>query len=310
MSARTVARRFVKPVVGQDAWQFLYDVNKSVTTARRKRAERVAAAPNTKRSTSGELTDAQIVARAKAITAEREKRAWSEKSKNLTELAKYYKTDKWGGHNYTPRYQTHFEHLRDKPINLLEIGIGGYKRDGAGGASLRMWKAFFPKAQIVGIDIEDKSFVDEDRIRSYQGDQTDPELLHRVNDECGPFDIIIDDGSHRSAHIIATFAILFPLLAENGIYVVEDTQTSYWPERGGSDDRYDPNTSMAMLKNLCDGLNFMEFVDESYEPTYSDRNITGVFFYHNLVFIQKGPNTETTRRRAILKTRYAAPAES
>ena len=48
---------------------------------------------------------------------------------------------------------------------VLELGIGGYARERQGGASLKMWKWFFPRAQIVGVDIEDKSFVDEPRIR-------------------------------------------------------------------------------------------------------------------------------------------------
>ena len=129
-----------------------------------------------------------------------------------------------------------------------------------------------------------------------------------MHEEVGPFDVIIDDGSHRSEHIRATFAILFPLLTPNGVYVVEDVQTSYWPERGGSEDIDDPNTSMALLKSLCDGLNYEEFVDESYEPTYSDLHVVGVHFYHNMVVIEKGTNLEGTARRKILRARYAATA--
>ena len=99
-----------------------------------------------------------------------------------------------------------------------------------------MWKAYFPKAQIIGLDIEDKSFVNEDRILAYQGSQTDAALLKQIVRTHGKFKIIIDDGSHRPEHIRATFAILFPLLAKGGMYAIEDTQTSYWPRFGGSID--------------------------------------------------------------------------
>ena len=308
MEARTVARRFVKPAIGAPAWQFLHDVEAGVRRARAQRAEREAAATAPGRSkpapTSAALSDSEILARAKRIEADRKKRELADKSKDLTELAKHFRTDKWGNHFYTPHYQHHFAHLRDQPIRLLEIGIGGYSREKAGGASLRMWKHFFPKAQIVGLDIEDKSFVEEDRIKAYQGDQSDPELLARINEESGPFDIIIDDGSHRVFHVLPSFEILFPLLVDGGTYVIEDIQSSYWPEWGGSEDLNATTTSMALAKRLTDSLNYEEFVDDNYEPTYLDRNVVAVHFYHNMVFVEKGVNNEGSKRRQILKARY------
>ena len=228
-------------------------------------------------------------------------------SGDLNKLAQHFKTDKWGAHRYTQHYQRHLQHLKNDSFNLLEIGIGGYSRAGQGGASLRMWKAFFPNAQIFGMDIEDKSFVDEDRITTFVGDQSDPTSLNAVADKIGDLDVIIDDGSHRSPHVITTFNTLFPRLKDGGIYVVEDTQSSYWPEWMGSEDLEARDTSMGMLKRLTDGLNYEEFVDESYEPTYTDRNIVAVHFYHNLVIIEKGVNAEGSNKRSALKKRYAKP---
>ncbi|MBA4170768.1 MAG: hypothetical protein H0X68_10240 [Chloroflexi bacterium] len=88
---------------------------------------------------------------------------------NLGQLAAEFGSDKWGVHYYTPHYERHLAHLRKERFSLLEIGIGGYARQREGGASLRMWKVFFPRAQILGLDIEDKSFVDRNRIRTYHG---------------------------------------------------------------------------------------------------------------------------------------------
>jgi len=227
-------------------------------------------------------------------------------TKSLTEIARSFGTDKAGIHHYTPHYSRHLGHLRGEAFTMLEIGIGGYDRESQGGASLRMWKEFFPEAQILGLDIEDKSFVDEARIRSFQGDQTDEALLRRIEAEHGPLVVVIDDGSHRPEHIRETFRILFPRLPEGGIYAIEDTQTSYWPEWGGSEDRSDAGTTMALVKDLVDGLNYEEYVDESYAPSYTDLNVVAVHCYHNLVFIEKGENREGTHRRQILKDRYDA----
>jgi len=277
-AVRKAAGRYVKPVVGEQLWQGARDIERAVQQRRVARAQRVLAAH-------------------RPATAS-----------DLTALAKRFKTDKWGTHRYTPHYEWHFDYLRDQPVRVLEVGIGGDFRNRIAGASLRMWKEFFPHGQIVGLDIEDRFSVEEDRIKVYQGDQSDPEILKRINDECGPFDIIIDDGSHRVFHVLPTFDVLFPLLKDGGIYAIEDIQSSYWPEWGGSEDLNSTETSMALCKRLADGLNYEEFVDESYEPTYTDRNTTAVHFYHNLVIIEKGVNAEGSNKRRALRKRYGRAA--
>lgn len=225
---------------------------------------------------------------------------------SLAQLAEEFGSDKWGVHRYTPHYERHFAPFRDREIVLLELGIGGYARERQGGASLRMWKWFFPRAQVVGLDIEDKSFVDEARITSVLGSQTDGRLLRRICARFGAPTIVIDDGSHRPPHVIKSFQVLFPLLADGGLYVIEDTQTSYWPQWKGSLDRDDPTTSMAMVKRLIDGLNFEEYLDEDYEPTYTDLNVRAVHCYHNLVVIEKGDNREGSNKREVNRKWYAA----
>ena len=49
---------------------------------------------------------------------------------------------------------------------------------------------------------------------------------------------------------------------------------------------------MNYFKNLADSLNYMEFMKAGYEPTYFDKNIIAIHFYHNLIFIFKGVNDE------------------
>jgi hypothetical protein len=230
---------------------------------------------------------------------------------SLNQLARKFHSDKWGKHWYTQHYERHLAHLKHDAFTLLEIGIGGYRSPRKGGASLRMWHAYFPRARIIGLDVEDKSFLDGERMRTVRGSQTDADLLRRIVDEAGGIRVVIDDGSHRPQQVRASFETLFPLLEDGGIYAIEDTQTSYWPEFGGSDDLADPMTTMAMVKGLLDGLNYEEYVDDSYQPSYTDLHVVAVHAYHNLVIIEKGRNVEGTNRRRILRKRYAtAPAET
>lgn len=208
-------------------------------------------------------------------------------------LATIYGSDKWGDHWYAQHYERHFSTMRKKRIVLLELGIGGFDDSQGGGASLRMWEKYFPSGRINGVDIYDKRAHDTPRIRTYVGDQSDESFLRELVAEIGTPDIIIDDGSHLNNHVLRSFEILFPLLAENGIYVVEDVHTSYWPDFGGSSTELNsPKTSMGMLKALSDGLNHREFKREDYQPSYCDEHIVALHFYHNLVFCQKGANQE------------------
>ncbi len=211
---------------------------------------------------------------------------------DLVSLATEHRTDKWGRHWYARHYQTHFAPRRLEPLTLLEIGVGGYEDPAKGGESLRMWKAYFPHARIFGLDVFDKSAVEEDRIRVFRGSQDDPAFLEQVVEATGPLDIVIDDGSHRNAHVIASFEALFPRLRDGGIYAVEDTQTSYWPTYGGSLDVGAPDTSLGLFKRLADGLNHAEWIRPGYAPSFYDLNVASVHFYHNMVFVYRGRNDD------------------
>lgn len=280
---RERAARNIKPLLSDDAWQAVRRLSpRAVRNDLDKARRQVAAAERS-----------ATEAKARAQRAEQQLHQDNGAGGGLTALARQFGTDKWGTwHHYTPHYDRHLGHLRDERFTLLEIGIGGYAREKQGGASLRMWRSYFPKAQILGLDIEDKSFVDTDRIKTYRGSQTDPQLLQQIVDDADDLKVIIDDGSHRSEHIRATFDILYPLLPDDGIYAIEDLQTSYWPRFGGSEDLDASFTSMALVKSLLDDLNWEEFTPVDREPSYVQSHLVALHAYHNLVFLEKGANNE------------------
>ncbi len=209
---------------------------------------------------------------------------------NLKILSMIYETDKWS-HGYTQHYQNFFDPLRLKKLNILEIGVGGYKNPKDGGGSLRTWQKYFPKSMVYAIDIYDKSFHEDKRIKIFRGSQNDPEFLKKVAIEIGPIDIIIDDGSHINKHVKTSFFSLFPYLKERGIYAIEDIQTSYSPKYGGnSEDLSDPGTMISLFKNSIDGLNH-RYIPRRL-PSYFDKNIASIHFYPNLTVFCKGENHE------------------
>ena len=139
---------------------------------------------------------------------------------NLTELANKYKTDKGtehsrgnGAHGYTGFYQSLFQHMQDRPLKLLEIGA-------AEGASLRMWRDFFPNAQIFGIDINPRPV---EGCTVLNCNQSNVIALNALAEKHGPFDIVLDDGSHKTEDQMASFVTLFPVhMTKGGLYVIED----------------------------------------------------------------------------------------
>ncbi|MFI1286594.1 hypothetical protein ACH4U5_38590 [Streptomyces sp. NPDC020858] len=223
----------------------------------------------------------------------------------LADLAVRHGTDKWSFlHQYTPHYQRHLGHLRDHRVTVLEIGVGGYDDGEAGGGSLYMWKEFFPRGLVYGLDIADKRALDRPRVTTITADQSDPDALRATAERFGPFDVVIDDGSHMSPHVIASFRTLFPYLKEHGVYAVEDLHGSYWPQLfGGSEnDLNDPEYTVGFLKQMVDGLNHEEFLkNDTRAAQMTDRTVKGMHFYHNLAFVEKGRNEEGSPIANVLR---------
>jgi hypothetical protein len=146
--------------------------------------------------------------------------------KSLDELGRANGTDKSSvKHDYLVMYEQALRHLRLTSVSLLEIGV--FK-----GASLRTWRDFFPRGRIVGVDIDPAALqYAGERMEVYLGDQDDPEGLRSFVEAQGPFDVIVDDGSHMWRHQISTMRALLPLVKPGGFYILEDLHTSYGPHR-------------------------------------------------------------------------------
>jgi hypothetical protein len=193
--------------------------------------------------------------------------------------------DKWA--HYFPIYSRHFAPYRGRPVRILEIGI--YR-----GGSLDMWHWYFgPQVTLVGVDIdEDAKAASDPRHVVEIGDQTDADFLRRVAEEHGPFDIIIDDGGHEMQQQIVTTETLFPLLADGGVFLVEDTHTSYWDSYEGGRNR--AGTFMEWAKNRLDDVNGFH-QPGPVDPVWTGQ-LDGVHVYDSVVVFDK-------------KTRFAPFAE-
>jgi len=123
-------------------------------------------------------------------------------------------------HNYTRQYEKLLDDYRYKPIKYLEIGIFN-------GGSIKAFREFFTNSTcILGLDINSdcKKYENIDNnIFIEIGSATDANFINTITRKYGTFDFILDDGSHTNNDVIKSFELLFPLLNDNGLYIVEDT---------------------------------------------------------------------------------------
>jgi demethylmacrocin O-methyltransferase len=132
-------------------------------------------------------------------------------------LAEKYGSDKFSTkHSYTAWYYEQFKDRRDTVRKVVEIGVGE-------GASLRMWREFFPNAWIVGVDNDETRMVNDVHINTYLCDQRRPlDLMDLVNVIGDEVDLFIDDGSHLTEDQLRTCKVTMPMLCKGVTYVIED----------------------------------------------------------------------------------------
>ena len=195
-------------------------------------------------------------------------------------------THKWS--HYFPIYEKHFKEWQNKSLVFWEIGV-------AKGGSVQMWQRYFgPNARIIGIDIDPRcAEFSEPGIDIRIGHQADVEFLQSVIDEFGAPDVVLDDGSHVMSDVLTTFEFLYPYLPKNGVYMVEDMHTSYWPPYGGG--LREPNSFINISKNCIDKLNAYHS-EGAVEPDYITDNTSCISFYDSIVVYEKG---QTFRREAM-----------
>lgn len=209
----------------------------------------------------------------------------SEARKSLDVLGLEFRTDKASsGHDYLRFYERFVAARRDERVTLLEVGVFR-------GASLKVWEAYFPNGKIVGADIDPTTAMfAQGRVVVELADQSNLEDLVRVGIKHGPFDVVIDDGSHFWEHQTTTLRTLFPFVKDGGLYIVEDLHTNYG-EIAEDFRGVATSTCMDYLKRLVDLRVADSMIDigreeDAFLRTYG-RAMHAITFYRRACLIEK-----------------------
>ena len=163
----------------------------------------------------------------------------------INKLCDAYGTDKgeskkdnhpyeWESHNYADLYEMLFRCRRKNVQLLIECGLGtnninlkaSMGINGKPGASLRMWRDFFPSARIIGVDVDKEILFNEERIETFFCDQLKKKSIENFAKQSNLLensaDIILDDGLHTFKAGVSFFEGMIKFLSEDGIYLIED----------------------------------------------------------------------------------------
>ena len=143
----------------------------------------------------------------------------------------------WHPHNYADYYSNLFDHNRENVKKVFECGIGSNKidspssmgKDYTPGASLKVWRDYFPNAEIYGADIDSDILFQSERIQTFYVNQLENRSIEKMWEEINSnnFDLIIDDGLHTLEAGITLFENSFKYIKQGGIYIIEDVDPSY-----------------------------------------------------------------------------------
>jgi hypothetical protein len=154
----------------------------------------------------------------------------TKKVRSFTDILQESGSDKFGRHHYEQYYENWLKPFRSKPnITFLEIGAEQ-------GRSLAVWNEYFDNhpQRILGLAYGDKTselpqaVQGMDHVSIQFGDQSNNQTMSSLRQQ-GPWDIIIDDGSHVPKHMIYTLFSLWNSVKPGGLYIIEDLETNYWP---------------------------------------------------------------------------------
>ena len=215
---------------------------------------------------------------------------------SLDEIALECGTDKsTGAHGYTLIYERYTREIREKVAAIMEFGV-------ADGESTEMWSKWFYNAHVHGFDLHLLQ-PRGDRITHYKLDCTSDKIADLAA-QIRP-DIIVDDAAHTMLSHQQSFDLTFPHLKRGGLYIIEDLETCFKPEFGGSPTHYgEPfvedsleehqsprGRTVDWLSELSHAVNFYDYSEKQQQlslskyPSFSE--VKSVHFFRGVAIIKK-----------------------
>lgn len=220
-------------------------------------------------------------------------------------------------HKWSPYfdvYDRYFARFRNQPVRFLEIGVQS-------GGSIGMWKHYFgPQLSFFGIDINPYCkalFGDLPQVTIITGDQSNETFWDELIAKNIVFDVILDDGGHKMEQQITTFQKAWKLLADGGVWITEDTATSYdlamgagttvnSGQFGGGYGK--SSTWMEYVKkhviDVVNGHYILQNLHPDFDSTRLRDSVLSIAQYDQMVVLEKGHHPKA---KAVSKGDFSMP---
>lgn len=191
-------------------------------------------------------------------------------------------------HHYEQLFSPTLFHIANRKGAMVEIGVGGLN-------SMKMWREVLPHLWYYGVDDQEIK-TEEANCTILKADQSNKNQLEKaISHVKEPIWLIIDDGSHIPEHQVITFNTLFPFLKEDGVYIIEDIETSYWcrGNMGVYPTQYGykhPLSVIEIFKNVADIVNLkfcQNYFKKEESPIQHLEYIQSITFAQNCIIITK-----------------------
>lgn len=174
-------------------------------------------------------------------------------------------------HNYSTFYEKYFHNLKEKKMNILELG----SHEGKG---LAAFFYYFPNAKLYGANINPfQMLFYSKRINEIYIDVSSKKIVEGFSQYFNEkFDVIIDDASHNLRDILLTLPILFKNLNKGGFYVIEDiNQFEVFKNLNPSNEKLTP---LKILKFMQENKSFNSNFISKDDVEYLKENIAEYYF--------------------------------
>jgi len=189
--------------------------------------------------------------------------------------------------HYFEIYHRCFERYRARPkIKFLEIGVQN-------GGSTRMWREYFSSdAHIIGMDVDPACReMEKEGFEIWIGDQADRGFWATFKQNHRNLDIVLDDGGHTMEQQLVTFQELFPILNDGGVYLCEDTHSSYLNAFQGGLRRQ--GTFIEKVKSMIDDIHTWYYhTDEEIYNNYLTNYLYSIQVFDSIVIFEKRRKTQ------------------
>lgn len=183
---------------------------------------------------------------------------------------------------YFPVYEQFFAKYRNQDLTFIEVGVQG-------GGSLQMWRKYFgDTARIIGVDVDEGVLQRKaENVEIFIGNQEDALFWANFIPHVGNIDVFLDDGGHQMNQQIVTLNAIWPKIAIGGVYMIEDTHTSYFNDWGNG--LYRPHTMMEYSKKIIDMVNLNHWQEHpSDQNVFRFNDLASVSYYNSMIVLTKG----------------------